>query len=125
MRVLITADEFGPRAQVVASLLPWRDVDQLPTTPSGLYEVCWRPASEAGRLDAVHHYGAFFDCGTPAGYLAANMAASDGRSVVGRGARVDGTLDRSVVWPGAPVGSHERLTRAIRADDRVTVLVRQ
>jgi len=125
VRVLTTADEFGPRAQVVASLLSWRDVEQLPTTPSGLYEVCWRPASEAGRLDVAHHDGAFFDCGTPAGYLAANMASSDGRSVVGRGARVDGTLDRCVVWPGAPVLSHEHLTHTIRADDRVTVLVRQ
>jgi mannose-1-phosphate guanylyltransferase/MurNAc alpha-1-phosphate uridylyltransferase len=53
------------------------------------------------------------------------MAASDGRNVVGRGALVEGTLEQSVVWPGAPVLSHEHLKRAIRADEHTTVLVRQ
>jgi NDP-sugar pyrophosphorylase family protein len=125
VRLLIDAEEFGPQARVVASLLPWRDVEQLQPTPSGLYEVCWRPAHEAGRLDAVRHRGVFFDCGTPARYFAANMAASDGRNVVGRGSLVEGTLEQSVVWPGAPVFEHEHLIHAIRADEHMTVLVRQ
>jgi len=125
VRVLVHGKEFGPRANVVASLLPWADVEQLPTGPSGLYEVCWRPAHEAGRLDVAPHDGVFFDCGTPARYLAANMAASDGRAVVGPGARVEGTLEESVVWPGAPVLRHEHLRHAIRANDGITVLVRQ
>jgi len=124
VRVLVASDEFGPRARVIASLLPWLDVIRLPAAPAGLYEVCWRPAFDEGRLDVARHDGRFFDCGTPADYLAANMGASDGRSVVGPGARVDGTLDRSVVWPGAPVFGHEHLVRAIRADEHVTVLVR-
>jgi hypothetical protein len=125
VRLLIAGRDFGPRAQVVASLLPWRDVERLEPRPTGLYEVCWRPAQEEGRLDVAWHAGKFFDCGTPARYLAANMAASDGRSVVGRGAQVEGTLELSVVWPGAVVRPHEHLSRAIRADERLTVLVRQ
>ena len=126
VRVLVAGDEeFGPRARIVASLLPWRAVDELEPRPTGLYEVCWRPAQEAGRLDVAHHRGAFFDCGTPSGYLAANLAASDGRSVAGQGARVEGTIEESVVWPGAEVSAGEQLRRAIRASEHVTVLVRR
>lgn len=125
VRLLIADDEFGPRARVVASLLPWSSVEPLEARPTGLFEVCWRAAYEAGRLDVAHHRGAFFDCGTPARYLAANLGASDGRSVVGRGATVNGTLDASVVWPGAVVREGERLSHAIRADERLTILVRQ
>jgi N-acetyl-alpha-D-muramate 1-phosphate uridylyltransferase len=124
VRVLIADAEFGPRARVVASLLPWQDVESLQPRPTGLYEVCWSPAHEAGRLDVAHHRGAFFDCGTPAQYLSANLAASDGRSVIGRGALVEGTLEKSVVWPGAVVQKGEHLRQAIRAGERVTVLVR-
>ena len=46
------------------------------------------------------------------------------RSVVGPGATVAGTVDQVVVWDGARVRPGERLVRAIRADDDVTVLVR-
>jgi hypothetical protein len=38
---------------------------------------------------------------------------------------VQGTVEESVVWPGAPVLANEHLTRAIRADEHLTVLVRQ
>jgi hypothetical protein len=44
--------------------------------------------------------------------------------VVGPGARVDGEVVRSVVWPGASVERGERLVDAIRLDDGSTVLVR-
>jgi NDP-sugar pyrophosphorylase family protein len=125
VRVLITGKEFGPRSQVVASLLPWREVESLESRPTGLYEMCWRPAQDAGRLDVARHDGVFFDCGTPASYLAANMAASEGRSVIGRAAQVEGTLEESVVWPGAVVREGEQLWRSIRVDERLTVLVRQ
>jgi carbonic anhydrase/acetyltransferase-like protein (isoleucine patch superfamily) len=37
---------------------------------------------------------------------------------------VDGTIERSVVWPGAVVRADEQLVDAIRVGDRVTVLVR-
>ena len=44
--------------------------------------------------------------------------------MLGEGARVDGTLVRSVVWPGATVRRGETLVDAVRAGDSVTVLVR-
>ena len=124
VRVLLASDEFGPRARVVASLLPSREVEALEVRSTGLYEVVWRPAHERGQLDVAHHGGAFVDCGTPGGYLAANLACSDGRSVIGPGARVDGALEESVVWPGAAVRANEKLVRVIRAHERMTVLVR-
>src|SRR5438270_6656617 len=55
VRVLVADDDFGPRARVVASLLPWSDVEVLEPRPTGLYEVCWRAAQVAGRLDVAHH----------------------------------------------------------------------
>jgi N-acetyl-alpha-D-muramate 1-phosphate uridylyltransferase len=122
--LLVEEDELHPRSRVAGALMPWPDLAVLEPEPSGLYEVSWRPAAEQGRLEVVRHEGAFIDCGTPAEYLAANLAASGGRSVIGAGAVVDGEVVRSVVWPGAVVHAGEELVDAIRADGRVTVLVR-
>lgn len=116
--------DFGDRRYAGVALMPWPDVAALADEPSGLYEVSWRQAQADGRLDLVDFDGRFFDCGTPTDYLAANMAASGGASVIGAGATVEGDVVESVVWPGAVVLAGERLERAIRADDRVTVLVR-
>src|SRR5690606_28917010 len=116
--------ELAPSSRVIGSLLPPGVVAGLPAGPSGLYETCWRPAAAAGRLDVVGSGAAFVDCGRPADYLAANLAASGGRSVVGEGATVDGTLVRSVVWPGGVVHPGERLVDAIRVGAHMTVLVR-
>ena len=124
VRVLVASDDFGPRARVVASLLPWRQVELLEARPTGLYEVSWRPAQDDGRLDVARHAGVFFDCGSPDGYLGANLSASGGRSVIGPGAVVEGDIDECVVWPGTLVEPHERLRRAIRAAEHVTVLIR-
>jgi MurNAc alpha-1-phosphate uridylyltransferase len=142
VHVVDGAPTFGPQVGLAALLLPWREVAQLDDVPSGLYERCLRPSHEAGRLDVVGTVAAFFDCGTPASYLDANLAAmgvlGDGSamidpravvrgeitsSVVGA-AEVAGTVHESVVWSGAIVEPHERLVRAIRADSRTTVLVR-
>jgi MurNAc alpha-1-phosphate uridylyltransferase len=138
LRILVHGDgPFGPRARVVASLLPWSAVAPLGSEPSGLYEVCWRPAQAAGVLDTVGSDAPFVDCGTPASYLEANLLAGPAiaadaeiaahatvvASVIGAGAVVEGDVRSSVVWPGARVGSHEHLDRAIRADG-ITVLVR-
>lgn len=122
--LLAEGGPFTPASRVAAALLPWSEVSRLDAEPSGLYEQSWRRAADEGRLDAVSLQGPFFDCGTPATYLAANMAASGGQSVIGAGAVVDGVVERSVVWPGAVVRHDERLVDAIRAGDRVTVLVR-
>ncbi|GAA4214952.1 NTP transferase domain-containing protein [Actinocatenispora rupis] len=106
----------GPRTLrfAGASLAPWPLVAALPTGASEL-NVPWRHADAAGRLDLVRYDGVFLDCGTPADYLAANLHASGGASVVGAGATVAGTLTRSVVWPGATVRAGEHLVDAVRA----------
>ncbi len=117
------APPFGPRSSVVASILPWRLTRTLQARPSGLWEVVWRAALDAGELEAVHEPVHAIDCGTPADYLRANLAWSGGRPVVGEGADVLGTVERSVVWPGSTVREDEVLVDAIRFGRR-TVLVR-
>lgn len=125
IRILVAGDEpFGPRARIAASLMPWHVVRDLPVTPSGLWEVSWRQAFEEGHIDTVHHHGPFVDCADALDYLRANLAAAGG-SVVGDGAVVDGTIEESVVWPGARVREGEHLRRAIRTDAGTTVLVRR
>lgn len=122
--LLVGEDELTPTSAVAAALMPWSELAGLAAEPSGLYEVSWRAAQADGRLDVVRHDGPFVDCGTPAQYLAANLAASGGESVLGEGAVVHGSIDRCVLWPGAVVHEGEHLTKAIRADDATTVLVR-
>lgn len=118
------------------SLLPWRLVRDLPVAFSDLVRAVWRPAEAAGALTVVPYPGTFFDTGTPADYLAANLHAAAGgtlveesatvtggcvESVVGAGARVDGDVFRTVVWPGATVRTGERLRNVIRAGSDLTV----
>lgn len=129
IRLLVVDDpargDFGPARYCGVGLLPWAAIQDLQPVPSGLYETRWREAWGAGMLDLVEHRGPFVDCGTPADYLAANLASSGGRSVIGPGAVVDATavLERCVVWPGATVEAGERLVDAVRAGP-LTVLVR-
>jgi N-acetyl-alpha-D-muramate 1-phosphate uridylyltransferase len=127
-RLLVTTLPPGPRGDfelngrsvryVGGCLLPWRLITSLSEEPSGLYEVLWRDAAAAGRLELVPTASTTIDCGTPADYLAANLHASHGRSVVGTGAVVEGTLDRCVVWDGAFVGAAEHLEQVVRAGTR-------
>ncbi|HUQ40316.1 MAG TPA: NTP transferase domain-containing protein [Acidimicrobiales bacterium] len=102
------------------SLMAAADAALLPSEPAGLYEACWRDALDRGRVELVPRDG-FFDCGTPGSYLAANLAANGGRSVIGAGARIDGEVVRSVVWPGGVVEAGERLVDSIRTDTGLTV----
>ena len=137
-RLLVTAagprradfvDAAGSGVRYVGScLLPWSAVAGLAAEPSGLYEVLWRRLDAQGLLDLVPLApGAVsLDCGTPADYLAANLHATGGRSSVGPGAQVLGSVERCVVWPRAWVGPGEHLHDAIRAGSRehpVTVTV--
>jgi MurNAc alpha-1-phosphate uridylyltransferase len=115
---------WGDRAYAGAALLPWRGVRELHALPSGLWEVWWRTLVPGPDLELVDHDGPFLDCGSPSSYLAANLLESGGGPVVGRGAVVEGRLDRTVVWAGARVWRGETLRCAVRADGRVTVLVR-
>lgn len=125
VRVMMTGEPpFGPRSGVVASIVPAADVVRLRVEPSGLWEVLWRPAIDAGRLDAVVASGPVIDCGTPWDYLRANLWLSGGSSVIGAGAEVRGEVVRSVVWPSAEVDEAEVLVDAVRADRRCTVLCR-
>ena len=124
VRVLVAGPAgtvLGPRSPVLASLLSWREVAGLPGEPWGLWEANWRHRLAEGRLESVAVEAAFVDCGSPADYLAANLAASGGVSVVGQGAVVHGELVRSVVWPGGVVGAGEVLVDAIRVGERFTV----
>lgn len=125
IRLLLAGeDDLTPNSRLAGALMPWAEVASLTPEPSGLYEVSWRAAQAAGRVEAVRHEGPFVDCGTPAQYLEANLRASGGESVVEPGAEVAGTLDRCVVWAGARVHPHEHLVLAIRARSRLTVLPR-
>ncbi len=146
-----TPGGFGPHSSVVASVLPWRLVERISPTPSGLWEVVWRGELEAGRLQGIHTDLRALDCGTPRRYLAANLlwafdgsdvdaapaelggrgwvhpaASVDGEvsgSVIGAGATVRGSVRSSVLWPGAVVHEGETLEHAVRGGRR-TVLVR-
>jgi len=123
---LLTVDDpeqgdFGPLRYAGAALMPWSAVAGLEPRPSGLYEVSWKALSAAGRLDLTTSTQPFFDCGTPGEYLAANLAASGGSSVIGPGATVRGEVVRSVVWPGGTVGAGERLVDSIRVGADLTL----
>ena len=108
--------DFGDLRYVGSALLPWWSVRTLPPEPAGLYEVSWARLHEEHRLELVVDDLTHIDCGTPSDYLAANMAASGGQSVIGPGAVVEGDVILSVVWPGARVERGECLVGAIRAD---------
>ncbi len=125
VRLLVVDDpgrgDFGRWRHCGASLMPWTEVRRLPATPAGLYEACWGRRWVEGTLELVPAPGPYFDCGTPPDYLAANLTASGGSSVVGAGARVEGELVRSVVWPAGVVHRHERLVECIRVGEMLTV----
>jgi NDP-sugar pyrophosphorylase family protein len=128
--------EFGPYRFAGVSLLPWRDVEALPSGVADLVRTTWRPAERAGRLEVVPYAATYTDTGTPGDYLAANLHAARGQNlvapdaritgrieqaVVGAGATVAGTVTRGVVWPGATVGPDEHLVDAVRVGTDLTV----
>ncbi len=125
IRVLVPGGgPFGPTSPVAGAVMPWATIRDLRPQPTGLWEVRWRQAHAEGRIESVAHAGPFVDCADPADYLDANLQAAGG-SVVGAGAVVEGTIEDSVVWPGAVVRSNEHLRRAIRTDAHTTILVRR
>jgi NDP-sugar pyrophosphorylase family protein len=125
VRILIPGGgPLGPRSLIAGSVLPWSMARDIPADPAGLYEASWRRAMAEGALETVAYEGPFVDCGTPAAYLAANLAASGGQSVVAPEALVAGQVVRSVCWEEAVVGPGEVLVDAIRFTERGTVLVR-
>jgi NDP-sugar pyrophosphorylase family protein len=121
IRLLVVHDpehgDFGEWRFAGASLHPWAAIERLTAEPTGLYEVLWRHVEP----ELVPYGGFFRDCGTVRDYLAANMHASGGASVVGEGAVVEGELVRSVVWPGGVVRAGERLVDSVRVGSDLTV----
>ncbi|GAB3985049.1 NTP transferase domain-containing protein [Plantactinospora veratri] len=128
--------DFGRHRFAGFSLLPWARLRDLPVEPAELVHTVWRPAEQAGELEVVEFAGRYLDTGTPADYLAANLHAAGGGSlvdptaevtgkvraaVVGAGAVVRGSLERCVVWPGGRVRADEHLCDAIRVGDTLTV----
>ncbi|HVF32553.1 MAG TPA: sugar phosphate nucleotidyltransferase [Acidimicrobiales bacterium] len=124
-RAGLAPDFDGRHTFAGVSLLPWSAITPLELTPSGLWEVSWRQAWDEGRIELVplDPDAPWFDTGTPATYLAANLAATGGRSAVHPSATVDPTarVERSVVWPEARVAAGERLCEQIRAAGGITV----
>lgn len=124
IRILVAGGEaFGPRSQIAGAVMPWAEVQRIPASPSGLWEVSWRRALAGGGIETVAHDGLFVDCARPADYLRANLLATRFESSVAAAATVEGEVVESVVWPGAAVAPSERLWRAIRTPKR-TVLIR-
>jgi len=129
VRVLVhgpPGTELVPGAGIVASLVPAADVAALPLAPLGLSNGLWWPAQREGRLDSLAGDGRFLPCDTPRDYLAANLQASGGESVLEPGARVEPGAEvvRSVVWRDAVVPAGEVLVDAVRYLGSSTVLVR-
>ena len=130
---------FSGRRFAGFSLLPWRYVKDLADEDSSLVRTVWRPAEAAGDLELIPYEGFYLDTGTPADYLAANLHALGGGgtladpsarvtgagvavdSVLGAGAHVEGTVTRTVLWPGAHVAPGESLTDAVRTATGLTV----
>lgn len=106
--------DFGSLRYMGVSTVPAHIAAQLQYEPSGLYSALWRDAFAREELEFVELTGHSFDCGTPAEFLSANLAAAGADSVVATDAHVAGTLDRSVVLTGGHVGADEHLSCAIR-----------
>ena len=116
---------FAPGVRLCGVLMPWAAVAELSAEPLSVYERVWAPWAAAGRVEVVAGYeGPWFDCGTPASYLGANLWSAGGGSVIDATADVRGEVTRSVVWDGATVTAGERLVDAIRTTKGRTVLVR-
>lgn len=125
--VLAGSDRFEPRARLCAVLMPFPTLRHLKDDGRAfsVYDEVWAPAAAQGLIEVARHDGAWFDCGTPASYLAANLWCAGGASVIDPTAIVEGEVTRSVIWSGARVHPHERLVDAVRTSGGLTVLVRR
>jgi MurNAc alpha-1-phosphate uridylyltransferase len=127
---------FSGRRFAGFSLLPWRWVRPLTDEPGDLVRTVWRPAEAAGELELIPFAGRYVDTGTAADYLAANLHAAGGGSllddtaavtgrcidsVVGAGAVIRGSVTRCVVWAGGVVAGDEELVDAVRVGPDLTV----
>jgi hypothetical protein len=140
-RILVSGPGRSGRAAVLASLLRRTSWTACVRSRPGCTGLLARRRRDR-RVDTVADDGPFVDCGSVASYLQANLLAVGAaggavvdptaacgpasvvtRSVVGAGARVEGEVRDTVVWPGAGVAPGEVVERAVRTPAR-TVLVR-
>jgi NDP-sugar pyrophosphorylase family protein len=128
IRFVVAGDAERPldrSTRLCAVLMPWAAVRELPDAPVSIYDAVWRRWEARSDVEAVGVETPFFDCGTAARYLAANLWSSGGLPVVASDANVHGTVERTVVWSGAEVRAGEHLVDAVRTTRGRTVLVRR
>ncbi len=87
--------------------------------PGDLVRAAWRPAEAAGELEVVGYAGTYLDTGTPADYLAANLHAAAGGSLIDPTAEVTGDGAASGDRRGRRVGG--TVTRVRGLAGRATV----
>ena len=87
---------FTGTASPASRCCPGSGSATLPAEPADLVRTVWRPAEAAGECEVVPYPGIFFDTGTPADYLSANLHAAGADEPDRRGCRRD--------RPGATVG---------------------
>lgn len=125
IRLLVRRDaergDFDDLRFCGVSLMPWSTVSTFEPHPSGLWKASWKAAWQRREIDFVIYDGPYFDCGTPADYLQANLVASGGENVVGEGSVVDGRIERCVLWENSYVGPDENLSEVIRVGSDLTV----
>lgn len=115
--------DFGSYRNVGLSLLPNRYLKQLGATRSSLLSSIWAPAYSTGHLNLVELKGQAIDCGTPGGFLRANLRANGGNSVMSPHAAVHGTLEECVVLAGGYVDRGEKLIHTIRGASGISITV--
>lgn len=115
--------DFADRKYLGIGLIPFEYLREIPERRAGLYELILEPAWLRREIEFVDFDGEWFDCGTPRSYLAANLFASGGVTVVGPDATVLGDATECVLWGGTTVGPEESLYRCIRASNELTVQV--
>lgn len=124
VRLWVVEDEERPDFRswyyVGISLMPWREVAKLTVGYGDLVQDCWRPLGEDA-LEFVPRDEQYIDCGVLPGYLAANLLASGGATVVGENAVIEGEARRSVIWPNAHVAKNEVLVDCIRIGADITI----
>lgn len=101
-------------------------LDQVPDGFACIVRSAYKAVLPDRRLKAVRHGGTWVDIGTPADYLAANLAVLDGtlhtavdvwaeatgapgKALIGAGAIVEGDVQHSVIGAGAQVPAGARL----------------
>lgn len=117
-RLLVTLDRASPDFDGLWRFVGLSTMDQATLARIGpdtedLYRDLWKQQLADGEVDLVPFTGLAIDGGTPANLLAANLVECGGRTVVERGATVDGTAEQCLVLAGGEVPAGTHLQRCI------------